>query len=153
MADSLSIIGAVLSALHVVKTTTEFILTIRDAPAVVKAAQNDLTALQTCLKSLHGQVTDPNFSRHPSTGYLLHLVQQPLLNCSQSCDRLNKVIQPYVKLDSMSSGSRRWRSVSFGFREKDVRAVQQDLMSCKGTLEVAIGMANLLVSTPFFCMD
>lgn len=145
MADALAIVGAVLSAIHVVKRTVEFVSTIRDAPAVVKAVQNDLEALQTCLKALHDHVTNPNFTKHPSTGHLLTMIQQPLKNCSNNCDRLSNLIQPYIKFDSISSGSRKWRSLRFGFREKDVRSVQQDLISCKGTLEVAIGLANLSV--------
>lgn len=78
MAEPLSIVAAALSGTYVVRRTTGLVSSIYDAPIVVELLENDPSALQTRLQSLHDIIAYPELSQSQSSDVVLSLVQSPL---------------------------------------------------------------------------
>jgi hypothetical protein len=144
MPDPISVISATTLALHAAKRAYEFVEGIVDAPNAIGFLQRDLNALQSVLAVLDSRVRDPAFAHNPRSIQIVAIIQKPLQGCSEDCQRVIKMLHPFIR-SSVGAKTGRWRSMAFGFREKEMRSLQQDLVSSKTTLEVGISLANLYV--------
>jgi hypothetical protein len=144
MPEPLSIISAVASALVWADRTKGFIESIKDAPEIVKRIADDLDAIRQPLQDINGLIENaPDLD--PSTRIQLAQGLGPAL---QTCQRIAKDIEdalrPYVKPDREPRRNV-WKRMSFTFKREGITKLREELLICKSSLTVAVGISSMFV--------
>jgi hypothetical protein len=135
------VIGTAGVTLHSARRVYELISGIRGAPSAVDNLSRDVQALGNALESLHTVLSNVDPHKRTVQYQMMPTLRKPLDNCTATLLDLETKIRPYVK---RSSDGRMavWRGFMWAFREKDVMALQNILLSHKQSLDIAISIAD-----------
>lgn len=152
MGDPLSVaagvVGIVVPALHGVRLLKEDLEKIVDAPRVVKGLETDLVSVSSSLESLKA-IDDARWEVLGSK--ILDQTKFAVDTCVAACDGMRGDLQRWTRRSR--DGKLSWREkVNIGFfKERRIKAMSEQLQSCKMTLSSVVGVATLYVTTPAPC--
>ena len=144
MADPLSVMatiaGITVPALHCVRLLASDIRKIADAPSVIAELRSDLLALDNNLQSLQS-IKDEEWAMLGFTvaGNTTIAVE----SCSKACEAFRSDLQRWTKRSR--DGKLSWRdctNIGF-FKERQIRAMNEQMQSCKGTFTNIVATATL----------
>jgi Fungal N-terminal domain of STAND proteins len=136
------VIGTTAIALHSARLAKEFLDSIDGAPSAVNALSKDVNALGNVLEILDTTVKTPNFANVGAHTQILALLRDPLQNCTDVLNLLDAKLTAYTKVSS-NKRIKKWRGLTWVFREKEFPDLQTLLISYKTSLDIAISATNL----------
>jgi hypothetical protein len=140
MADLFSIIELVGSSLAGIDRTKDWIESIRRAPQSVRALSADLRAIERLLGELSTLLQSSDDETRVNAS---RLVRDAINNCEDVSRQVDRILRRFVNDGSGNIST--WKRLAFNFRESDVLYLQREMATCKQTLNMAIGCANLCV--------
>ena len=141
MADPLSItasvVGVFVPALHVTRLLLEDLQQLKDAPKTVKRLGEDVQSVDTALKLLKG-------IEEREWGLLGEdVAKQSISSSTQACNLFRVDLQKWTR--HSEDGKLVWLDrANVGFFKKDqVKAMSEQLQSCKLAINLIVGVATL----------
>jgi len=147
MTDALSvaanIVGVAVAALHGTRLLLDDLKGIIDAPKAITTLKDDLLSVDTALKSIQG-VQDQEWALLGDS--VVEQSKATIKTCSESCKSFHVDLKRWTKHSDENALSFQDRvNVGF-FKQKQIKAVSQQLQSCKTTINSVVGLATLYVN-------
>lgn len=142
MADPLSItasvVGIIVPALHGTRLLLEDLQQLKDAPKTVKRLVEDVRSVDTSLKLLQNME-----EREWESLGIAEKSKTVISGCTQACDVFRTDLQRWTK--HSEDGKLAWQdrtNVGF-FKQGQIKAMSEQLQSCKLTINSVVGIATL----------
>ena len=139
---TIGVIGTAGVTLHSARRVYELISGVKGAPSAVNDLSRDVEALRDTLESLQGMFCKNDPQKGLIQDKIMLSLQKPLDNCTATLLELETKIIPFVKKASNGKISV-WRGFIWTFREKDIGHLQNNLMSHKQSLDIALSVTDL----------
>jgi hypothetical protein len=139
------IVGISVAAWEVACALKKDIERIVNAPKVIKSLRDDLAALTDSLNSLK-KITEVQWQQL-ETG-LSDRSKTALQRCSSVCDAMRRDLMAWTKRSTDDQLSWRDRTGIGLFKERQVKALAEELQSCKSTFTNVIAVMTLCVLIP-----
>lgn len=123
------------------KDIYELIDGIQSAPNHIRNISDDLKALYSTLGTLDSLLRDEHISRNTLIRDLSANLEEALKNCVRVFREVGLVVNEYVGADGTTS-SGVWRKMKWTFKEKEVGALRDHLITYKATCMMAINTAT-----------
>jgi hypothetical protein len=136
------VVGIVVPALHGARLLIDDLKKITDAPRVVTSLETDLTSVSSSLESLKA-INEPQWQVLGSR--IVDQSKAAVKTCTTACDAMRGDLQRWTRRSR--DGKLSWRdkaNIGF-FKERRVKAMSEQLQSCKQTLSSVVGVATLYV--------
>ncbi|KAF2807031.1 uncharacterized protein BDZ99DRAFT_422403 [Mytilinidion resinicola] len=137
-----SIVGITVPALHGTRLLLDDLNKIVDAPNVVQTLREDIASVGMALQSLQ-TIKDPEWENLGET--IANQSKATIRNCERLCSMFRGNLQRWTK---HSEGRLSWHDrakVGF-FKERQIKAMSEQLQSCKIAFNSAVGTATLYSS-------
>lgn len=135
-----SVVGIVVPALQGARLLIDDLRKITDAPKVVQSLETDLASVSSSLESLQA-IEAPQWQSLRSR--IQDQSRAAVGTCVAACDAMRGDLQRWTRRSR--DGKLSWRdkaSIGF-FKERRVKAMSEQLQSCKLTLNTVVGVATL----------
>ena len=116
---------------------------IKNAPKHISKISSDLQDFHHVLGILQALVSDDDDVAGVIRPESLANLEQVLKECLKIFQDMSRVVDDYVSHGSASVGTSPWQRLKLTFKEKEIRNLIEESMSCKVTLNLAIAVANL----------
>jgi len=147
MTDGLSVaanvVGVVVAALHGTRLLLDDLKDVIDAPKAISALKEDLICVDTALKSIQG-VPDQEWALLGNA--VAEQSKLTIKTCTDACESFHADLKRWTKHSDEKLLS--WQDrVNVGFfKQKRIKAISQQLQSCKTTINSVVGIATLCVN-------
>lgn len=136
-------VGFAATALHAVRTLSNDLDGIKDAPQAITNAKTELHNVQFVIESLKTSLDQSDWQPMLSDNVVKGNLEAALVACSDTCDRFHEELKNLLRHSSEGELSRRDRfNVGF-FSKSRVEAFISELSVCKSTFGLALNGANL----------
>lgn len=147
MADPVGLTASIITiaglAYQSCKTLYELLDGIRSAPKTLQRLNEDLSAVQTLLKSIRSAMEDSSEdSFSDGVKQCLDEVKPALAGCGKTCDEFAEKISKIMSHSNEKHTSARDR-IKLQFQEKDILVFRYRIGSYKATLNIALSLASL----------
>jgi hypothetical protein len=133
MIDPVSIVGLASAILKDVIFVKDFVVGIQRAPRKIETLRYELSLIEGLLREINSLVDTADEAT------MNRLLREPLKNCGEIAQQVDKLLRPYVK---SSKGVNMWGRFTFGFKDSEVLELQRNMLACKLNLNIAISHAN-----------
>jgi len=146
MADGLSaaanVVGVAVAALHGTRLLLDDLKDIKDAPKVISALKEDLLSFDAALKAIKG-VPDQEWAL---LGNVTEQSKSTIKTCTEACESFHADLNRWTRNSDGRLLS--WQDrVNVGFfKQNRIKAISQQLQSCKNTIDLVVGQATLCVN-------
>jgi len=135
-----SIVGVTVPALHGTRLLLDDLNKIIDSPQVVQSLKDDVTSAEMALQSLQA-IKDPEWEVLGET--ISDQSKAAIKNCARACGMFRDDLHRWTR--HSDEGRLSWQDkVNVGFfKERQIKAMSEQLQSCKITLNSAVSIATL----------
>jgi hypothetical protein len=144
MADPLSItasiVGITVPALHGTRLLLDDLQQLKDAPKTVKRLTDDVHSVHAALELLKG-IEDRDWKSLGKS--VAEQSEETIRSCTQACNLFKADLQKWTR--HSEDGKLAWQDrANVGFFKKDhVKAMSEQLQSCKLAINLIVGVATL----------
>ncbi|KAM0714704.1 hypothetical protein Q7P37_009721 [Cladosporium fusiforme] len=146
MTDPLSVVagvaGIIVPALHCARLLANDIQNIADAPGVVMALGSDLSALDGNLETIRSINDDEWALLGPAVA---SNTTTAVASCNKACESFRGDLQRWTKRSRDGKLSWRDRTNLGFFKERQIRAMSEQLQSCKGAFTNVVATATFSI--------
>lgn len=124
----------------------EFIDSIEGAPAAVTTLAEDISTLQTVLRTLEDFPRSDEVHDNPPQAQYIIILGEPLGKCNAALLAVRDALAPFTKL-SGEAKTNIWGGIAWNFHETDISRLKDVLSSYKSTLQVGLALANMSMAS------
>jgi hypothetical protein len=124
----------------------KFIDSIEGAPAAVTTLAEDISTLQTVLRTLEDFLRSDEVHNNLPQAQCIIILEEPLEKCNTDLLAVRDALAPFAKL-SGEAKTNKWRSIAWNFHETDISRLKDVLSSYKSTLQVGLALANMSMAS------
>jgi hypothetical protein len=144
MPDPLSVAASIISvtvpALHGTRLLLDDLNKIIDAPQAVQSLKDDVASAEMALQSLQA-IKDPEWEVLGQT--VAGQSKAAIKNCARACGVFRDNLQSWTRHSQEGRLSWQDRAKVGFFKERQIKAMSEQLQSCKVTFNSAVGIATL----------
>lgn len=137
-----SIIGITVPALHGIRLLLDDLNKIIEAPKAVQTLKDDVTLAEMALQSLQ-TIKDPEWEVLGET--IANQSKVAIKNCASACGIFRDDLQRWTRHSEEGRLSWQDRAKVGFFKERQIKAMSEQLQSCKIAFNSAVGIATLYV--------
>lgn len=138
-----SIVGIVVPAIHALRLLHDDLNKITDAPKTVESLKADLNLAESDIRLLEA-IQDADWDLLGET--IASQSKEAIAHCGKACGTFHSSLQRWTKRSQNGKLSWRDRATLGFFKAQQVDAMSRQLQTCKLTLAVVVGIANLCVA-------
>lgn len=140
LSASAGVVGITVPALHFTRLLIDDVKTLIDAPRVIQRLRNDLVSLETAYGSLQS-ISEADWAT--VGGNIATQAQAAVTSCEDLCQSQHEDLQRWTKHSEGGTLSKRDRITVGFFKERQLRAMSDELQATKLTFTSVVSLANL----------